>query len=53
MSAAEHGASLFKIIDATWPRSVDGLRGYVRRASGFKVHAGADFCEPGKYARHR
>jgi site-specific recombinase XerD len=42
-SAAEHGASLFKIMDVSRHKSVDTLRGYVRRADGFKDHAGAGF----------
>jgi len=42
-SAAEHGASLFKFMDVTRHRSVDVLRGYVRRADSFKDHAGAAF----------
>ena len=42
-SAAEHGASLFKIMDVTRHRSVDVLRGYVRRADSFKDPAGAAF----------
>jgi site-specific recombinase XerD len=42
-SAAEHGASLFKIMDVSRHKSVDTLRGYVRRADSFKDHAGAAF----------
>ena len=42
-SAAEHGANLFKLMDVTRHRSVDTLRGYVRRADSFKDHAGAGF----------
>jgi integrase len=42
-SAAEHGASLFKIMDVTRHKSVDVLRGYIRRADSFKDHAGAAF----------
>jgi site-specific recombinase XerD len=42
-SAAEHGASIFKMMDVSRHRSVDTLRGYVRRADSFKEHAGAAF----------
>ena len=42
-SAAEHGASIVKMMDASWHKSVDTLRGYVRRADSFKDHAGAAF----------
>jgi hypothetical protein len=42
-AAAEHGASLFKITDVTSHRSVNSLRGYVRRADGLKDPAGAAF----------
>jgi site-specific recombinase XerD len=40
-SAAEKGASIFRIMDVTRHRSVDTVRGYVRRAEEFKDHAGA------------
>jgi hypothetical protein len=39
-SAAENGATLFKIIDVTRHRSTQTLRGYVRRAEEFKEHTG-------------
>jgi len=42
-SAAEHGASLFRIMDVTRHKSVDVLRSYVRRADAFRDHAGAAF----------
>ncbi len=41
-SAAEAGASVFKI-EVSRHKSVDTLRGYVRRADLFKEHAGAAF----------
>jgi site-specific recombinase XerD len=40
-SAAQRGASLFKLMDVTGHKSVDTLRGYVRDAELFKDHAGA------------
>ncbi len=42
-SAAEAGASIFRMMDVSRHKSVDTLRGYVRRAEGFKDHAGAAF----------
>ena len=42
-SAAERGASIFKMMDVSRHKSVDTLRGYVRRAESFKDHAGAGF----------
>jgi hypothetical protein len=42
-SAAEHGASVFKMMEVSRHRSVDTLRGYVRRVDLFKEHAGAAF----------
>jgi len=39
-SAAENGASLFRMMDVSRHRSVDSVRGYVRRAEEFKDHAG-------------
>ena len=42
-SAAELGASIFKMMDQSRHKSVDTLRGYVRRADLFKEHAGAAF----------
>jgi integrase len=42
-SAAEHGASIFKMMDVSRHKSVDTLRGYVRRADSFKEHSGAAF----------
>jgi hypothetical protein len=42
-SAAEHGASVFKMMDVSRRKSVDTLRGYVRNAESFKGHAGAAF----------
>jgi site-specific recombinase XerD len=40
-SAAQHGASIFKMMDVSRHRSVDTLRGYVRDAELFRDHAGA------------
>ena len=42
-SAAEAGANVFKMMEVSRHRSVDTLRGYVRRADLFKDHAGATF----------
>jgi hypothetical protein len=42
-SAAEHGASVFKMMEVSRHKSVDTLRGYVRRVDLFKEHAGAAF----------
>ena len=42
-SAAEAGASVFKMMEVSRHRSVDTLRGYVRRANLFHEHAGAAF----------
>jgi hypothetical protein len=42
-SAAENGASIFKMMDASRHKSVDTLRGYVRRVDLLKEHAGAAF----------
>jgi site-specific recombinase XerD len=42
-SAAEHGASIFKMMEVSRHKSVDVLKGYVRRAELFKEHAGAGF----------
>jgi site-specific recombinase XerD len=42
-SGAESGASLFKLIEVSRHRSVDTLRGYVRRTDLFRNHAGAGF----------
>ena len=43
ISAAESGASVFKMVEVSRHKSVDVLRGYVRRADLFKEHAGAAF----------
>ena len=40
-SAAARGASILKLMDVSRHRSVDTLRGYVRRAEEFRDHAGA------------
>ena len=40
-SAAENGASVFKMMEVSRHRSVDTLRGYGRRADLFHEHAGA------------
>jgi hypothetical protein len=42
-SAADSGASVFKLAEASRHKSLDTLRGYVRRADLFKAHAGAAF----------
>ena len=42
-SAAESGAALLSIADQSRHKSLDVLRGYVRRADMFKDHAGAMF----------
>jgi site-specific recombinase XerD len=40
-SAANRGASLFKMMDVSRHRSVDTLKGYVRDAELFTNHAGS------------
>ena len=42
-SAAESGASIWKLADQSRHQSLDTLRGYVRRVDMFKDHAGAAF----------
>ena len=42
-SAAESGASIFKMMETSRHRSMDTLRGYVRRVDLFREHAGAAF----------
>jgi site-specific recombinase XerD len=42
-SAAEHGATIFKMMEVSRHRSIDTLQGYVRAADAFKNHAGASF----------
>lgn len=42
-SAADSGASLFKMMEVSRHKSVETVRGYVRRAELFKDHAGASF----------
>jgi len=42
-SAAESGASVFKTTEVSRHRSLDTLRGYVRRVDLIKEHAGAAF----------
>ena len=42
-TAAKHGANVFKMMEVSRHRSVDTLRGYVRRADLFRDHAGAGF----------
>jgi len=39
-SAAENGASVFRMMDVSRHKSVETVRGYVRRAEEFKDHAG-------------
>ena len=42
-SGAEAGASILKLMEVSRHKSVDTLRGYVRRAELFKNHAGSGF----------
>jgi integrase len=42
-SAAESGASVWKLSEVSRHKSLDTLRGYVRRVDLFKEHAGAAF----------
>jgi len=42
-SAAESGANVFKMAEVSRHRSLDTLRGYVRRVDLFKEHARAAF----------
>ena len=42
-SAAESGASVFKMTEVSRHRSLNTLRSYVRRVDLFKEHAGAAF----------
>ena len=42
-NAAEAGASIFKMAEVSRHKSVDTLRGYVRRVDLFKEHAGTAF----------
>jgi integrase len=42
-SAAETGASIWKLSEVSWHKSLDTLRGYVRRVDLFKEHARAAF----------
>jgi integrase len=42
-SAAESGANIFKMAEVSRHKSLDTLRGYVRRVDLFKEHAGAAF----------
>jgi site-specific recombinase XerD len=42
-SAAENGASVFKMMEISRHRSVETLRGYVRMAELFQDHAGSHF----------
>lgn len=42
-TAAEHDASVFKMMEVSRHKRVDTLRGYVRRADLFRDHAGAGF----------
>jgi len=42
-SAAESGAAVFKMMEVSRHKSVDVLRGYIRRADLFREHAGASF----------
>jgi site-specific recombinase XerD len=42
-SALEHGADMFRVMDVTRHRRVETLKGYDRRAKGFRNHAGDGF----------
>jgi len=42
-SAAESGANLFRMMDVSRHRSIDSVRGYVRKAQQFEDHAGSAF----------
>jgi hypothetical protein len=42
-SAAEAGALVFQLAEVSRHKSLDTLRGYVRRADLFRDHAGAAF----------
>ncbi len=41
MSAAENGASIFAMMDVSRHRSMESVKGYVRRAEEFEDHAGS------------
>ncbi len=40
-SAAENGASIFAMMDVSRHRSMESVKGYVRRAEEFEDHAGS------------
>jgi site-specific recombinase XerD len=42
-SAANAGADVFRVMDVSRHRSINTVRGYVRRAKQFDNHAGAGF----------
>jgi hypothetical protein len=42
-SAAESGASVWKIMETSRHKSLDTVRGYVRAVELFKAHCGAAF----------
>jgi hypothetical protein len=42
-SAAESGAGIFKMMETNQHKSMDTLRGYIRKVDMFKEHAGAAF----------
>ena len=42
-SAADAGAGIFKMAEVSRHKSIDVLRGYVRRAELFRDHAGSSF----------
>ena len=42
-SAAEVGANVFKMMEVSRHKSIDTLRGYVRRSDLFRDHSGAGF----------
>ena len=44
-SAAENGASMFRMMDVSRHKSVDTVRGYVRRVEEFQDYAGAGYSK--------
>jgi hypothetical protein len=42
-SAAANGANLFRMMDVSRHRSINSVRGYVRKAQQFEAHAGSVF----------
>jgi hypothetical protein len=52
-SAAEAGASVFKMMEVSRHKRMDTPRGYVRRADLFREYAGRSVPLTREYARHR